>query len=321
MLHDGAQPGSVSNLDGSVASAAKLASTAVPAIASRPQGPVEGYRPLPSFFIVGPPRTGTSWLHQVLSGHVALPEPTKETRFFDEHFHRGLGWYLRHYPEAGDDRQAGEVAPTYFASTLARVRIQRTLPQARIVCIFRNPVQRVLSLYRVKRAYGLIPWNFEQAMLNDPELLASGMYATNLKAWQIAFGKERVLATLYDDLRQQPQSYLDSLLDFLRLPPLTLTPSQIHCVHSSEIMTQPRSYYWTRTSMALAARLRAWRFDRVVASVKKSPLCGLVLGGGTAFCDLPAEAATKVYELFRPEIEELEAILNRDLSAWKSVPT
>src|SRR5581483_4595960 len=302
MLPDGAQPGAVSNLDGSLASAAKLASAPVPVVASR-NWPLEGYRPLPSFFIVGPPRTGTSWLHEVLSGHVALPEPTKETRFFDEHFQRGLGWYLRHYPAAGADRQAGEVAPTYFASTLARVRIQRTIPQARIVCIFRNPVQRVLSLYRVKRAYGLIPWNFEQAMLNDPELLASGMYATNLKAWQIAFGRERVLATLYDDLREQPQSYLDSLLDFLRLPRFTLTPSQIHCIHSSEIMTQPRSYYGTRTSMALAARLRAWRFDRVVASVRKSPLCGLVLGGGTAFSELPREVAKRVCDLFRPEVE------------------
>ena len=318
MLHDGPQSGLASNNEGALASAAQLASATVPAVAPR-QFAIEGYRPLPSFFIIGPPRTGTSWLHEVLSGHLALPEPTKETRFFDDHFHRGLGWYLRHFPKSNCARETGEIAPTYFASVLARVRIQKTVPQARIVCIFRNPLQRVLSLYRVKRAYGLIPWSFDQAIVNDPELLASGMYATNLKAWQSAFGRERVLATIYDDLREQPQLYLDSLLDFLGVPRLALSPSQICCVHSSESMTQPRNYYWTRGTMAVASWLKAWRFDRVVASVKKSPLRGLVLGGGTAFGDVSAELAGKICELFRPEIDELEALLNRDFSSWKTL--
>ena len=73
--------------------------------------------------------------------------------------------------------------------------------------------------------------------------------------------------------------------------------------------------------MALAEWLKARRFDRVVASVKSSPLCRLVLGGGTAFSELSYEVASKLCELFRPEIEELETILNRDLSAWKSLET
>jgi hypothetical protein len=32
---------------------------------------------LPSFFIVGPPRTGTTWLHEILRWHTVLPYPTK----------------------------------------------------------------------------------------------------------------------------------------------------------------------------------------------------------------------------------------------------
>src|SRR5215467_11453066 len=47
---------------------------------------------LPSFFIVGPPRTGTSWLHEILQSHTCLPR-VKETRFFDERFDRGVAWY------------------------------------------------------------------------------------------------------------------------------------------------------------------------------------------------------------------------------------
>ena len=102
-----------------------------------------------TFFVVGPPRTGTSWLHEVLRRHTNLPGPTKETRFFDLHFQRGVKWYRGHFPNLRPDRLSGEVAPTYFASPDARRRIAQTVPTAKLIFIFRNPVQRVVSLYRV----------------------------------------------------------------------------------------------------------------------------------------------------------------------------
>src|ERR1700733_3309125 len=99
---------------------------------------------LPSFFVIGPPRTGTTWLHSVLGTRTHLPYPTKETRFFDRHFHRGLDWYRAHFPRTGESSPMGEVAPTYFASSEARQRIVETIPGAKAVCIFRNPVERVV---------------------------------------------------------------------------------------------------------------------------------------------------------------------------------
>jgi hypothetical protein len=79
----------------------------------------------------------------------------------------------------------------------------------------------------------------------------------------------------------------------------------------------PRSYYRTRTATALADRLKAQRLDFIVARVRNSPLLKLFLGGGPAFAELSLEVLLKLYELFRPEVEELEAMLNRDLSSWK----
>ena len=146
--------------------------------------------PLPSFFVIGPPRTGSSWLHETLSDHTRLPRPTKETRFFDKHFHLGFGWYHDHYASSSDENLLlGEVAPTYFISADARERIAHSVPNAKIVCTFRNPVERVISLYRLKRAYGMIPWKLEEALIRDPELVDSSRYATHLKAWQRAMGR------------------------------------------------------------------------------------------------------------------------------------
>ena len=274
---------------------------------------------LPSFFVIGPPRTGTTWLYEILRDHTLLPAPTKETRFFDKHFHRGIDWYRAHFRHAAPDRQVGEIAPTYFASIEASARIARTLPEAKAVCIFRHPVERVISLYKLKRAYGLIPWNFEQAMACDSEMLESSRYATNLKVWQDALGREQVMATLYDDLRDNPQEFLDTLVDFIDVPRFGLTDSQTMSVHASETMTHPRSYHRTRRATSMADWFKARRLDTVVAAVRNSPLRKLFLGGGSPFAAFPMETSLRLYELFRPEVEELEGMINRDLSTWKSI--
>ncbi|HVM92027.1 MAG TPA: sulfotransferase [Terriglobales bacterium] len=274
---------------------------------------------LPSFFVIGPPRTGTTWLHEVLKDSVTLPA-IKETRFFDFNFHYGMDWYRAQFHAASSGQPIGEIAPTYFVSPASRDRIAKLLPEAKIVCIFRNPVERLLSLYRLKIAYGMIPWNFDQAIVRDPELIESGRYATNLKAWRRAFGEEQVMATLYDDLRDHPQAYLDRLLDFLGIPRFELSSSQRGFVNGSEHMTHPRNYERTRRASIAADWFKARRLGSVVAKFKKSRLCRFVLGGGSPFAELSTETSGQIAEVFRPEVEELEVLMNRDLSAWKHYP-
>jgi hypothetical protein len=278
---------------------------------------VQSTQLLPSFFIIGPPRTGTTWLHEVLRKRTLLPSLTKETRFFDQHFERGLYWYRAHFPNPNGNRCVGEIAPTYFASAEARQRIKALVPNAKIACIFRDPVERLHSLYRVKKAYGMIPWSFEQALLHDPELTESSRYATHLRAWQNEFGVEQVLPTLYDDLRDSPQKYVDQLADFLGIARFALTDSELEIVHASESMTHPRCYLRTRGATFVADWLKARHLGPFVRAIKRSRVSKLFLGGGLAFTGLSREAAATVQELFRREIDDLETMLHRDLSAWK----
>ena len=272
---------------------------------------------LPSFFIIGPPRTGTTWLHEILRHRAILPKGTKETRFFDIHFQRGLRWYQAHYPSPNGSQVVGEVAPTYFASRQACHRIQEVVPTAKIVCIFRNPVDRIVSLYRVKRAYGFIPWNFEEALRRDPELIESGRYATHLRAWQRALGSDQILTTFYDDLRSDPQGYVNVLTEFIGIPRFTLPENALKAIYTSESMTHPRSYYRTHRATVLADWLKARRLGHLVGLINSSPVRKLFLGGGARFAQPTQELSKSVYELFDSEIEELETLVNRDLSGWK----
>jgi Sulfotransferase domain len=272
---------------------------------------------LPSFFLIGPPRTGTTWLHCVLSERTWLSHPTKETRFFDKHFDRGLNWYRTYYRRIPAGRVVGEVAPTYFASDTARERIARLIPDARIICTLRNPVDRVLSLYRLKRAYGLIRWTFEEALKRDPELMESSRYTDHLRAWKTTFGNAQILVAVHEDVGIDAQSYVDKLVDFIGVPRFQLPPRQHQRVLSSEEMTEPRNYYLTRGANLLAEWSKARRLDSMVALAKRAGMIKLFVGGGPAFAEMSSFERSRLRNLFRPEIETLETMLNRDLSIWK----
>jgi hypothetical protein len=259
-------------------------------------------------------------LHDVLNQGATLPSSTKETRFFDLRFHRGTEWYLAHFPEHPEKPIRGEVAPTYFACPAARERVARLIPSVKVVCIFRNPVDRILSLYRLKRAYAMSPWNFEQAIVRDPELIESGKYATHLKAWQKALGSDRVLAMVYEDLRRNPQGFLDAITTFIDVPRIVLSQPQLRFVHGSESLTHPRSYMLTRAARAMAEWCKSEGMERLVTAAKRRLLLKILLRSGEKFEAPSPGVSAKLYDLFRPEIEELEEILKRKFPAWKAAP-
>ncbi len=277
--------------------------------------------PLPNFFAVGPPRTGTTWLYEVLREHANLPRYNKETRFFDTYYWKGLAWYAAHFDRSDANRPLGDICPTYFYSDEARARIAELAPGAKIICTFRDPVVRVFSLYRIKRAHGWMQWSFEEALIRDPELLISARYALYLSKWRDALGNDSVLAAISDDLLLDPQAYLDRIVDFIGIPRFTLGQAHIGRVNSAEGLSEPRNIVWTRLAATTAEWLKAHHGGRLVAAAKKSILGGLFLGGGAKMAPLDPTTAARLRERFRPEVEQLESILGRDLSPWKAAPS
>ncbi len=272
-------------------------------------------RRLPDFFAVGPPRTGTTWLDTVLRGHVSLPRTFKETRFFDRRFSRGLDWYLAQFGPIEPALRMGEIAPTYFCSELARSRIRELVPRARIICSFRDPLDRLYSLYRLKRAYADTSLTFEEAVVRDPELSESRRYAFYLREWRNAFGDDAVLAIFYDDLEAHPQAYLDRVCAFLNIPAFGI--DQMPRVASSEKFSIPRADSITRLAHALAGALNFNGLGRIVRLADRAGLRKLVFGGGGDFPKLPAPTEAKLRTMLLPEVEMLEELVDRDLSSWK----
>ncbi|HVI04483.1 MAG TPA: sulfotransferase domain-containing protein, partial [Sphingomicrobium sp.] len=109
---------------------------------------------LPDFLVVGPPRTATTWLDGVLRGHVGLPAGVKETHFFARNYGRGIDWYKDHFTQAGQSQKLGEVCAAYFENPDARERIHLHVPNCKIICTLRDPVDRLYSYYKLMRQGG-----------------------------------------------------------------------------------------------------------------------------------------------------------------------
>ena len=90
-------------------------------------------RCLPDFIIAGAAKAGTTSLWWYLIEHPHVERPiTKEVRFFDVNFPRGLNWYRMHFPLCGAPRAphvtgdrvlTGESTPYYMFHPLVPERI------------------------------------------------------------------------------------------------------------------------------------------------------------------------------------------------------
>ena len=271
---------------------------------------------LPDFIGVGPGRTGTTWLHEVLIGRVNLPAGIKETDFFTTNYYKGINWYAHHFRHADNRRPVGEINP-YFGFPEAAARIATHIPRCKIICTFRNPVERIYSEYKLWRHYTLTKFPLDEFLVKVPQVVEVTRYAKHLPDWRARFGDDRVLVCLNDDLRADPQAWLDRVCDFIGIEkyPVPAAAAEGELVNSiNDLPRFPRFarkmrkfMYWLEEKQAYAAsnfleRAGLWRFS---------------FGGGAKFPPLDPAIEAHLHDLMRPEIDALEHLLGRDLSAWK----
>jgi len=172
---------------------------------------------VPSFFVVGAQKAGTTTLHSWFERHPEVCLPTiKETHFFqdDERFAEGLGWYLDWFKPGPSTTLYGEVDPEYMFSELAAARIRDHVAEPRCVFVFRQPVERAFSQYQMSRRRGFDPLPFADALVAERERLrtgglharlhlgymARGRYAEQVARFRKTFGAEQLLCVKFDDL-------------------------------------------------------------------------------------------------------------------------
>jgi hypothetical protein len=220
-------------------------------------------RPLPDFLVIGTHRGGTESLHKYLDQHPCVApkfprmQRLKGVRYFDENFGCGVDWYRSHFPTAayrsglrrrrGGPVLTGEASSYYLFHPAAAERAARLVPDAKIVVLLRDPVERAHSHYKRLRRDGLEPLEtFEAAVAAESERLAGeeerilsderyyswahehfsyvsqGLYAEALGRWLEHYGREQVHVIASERFLREPQRTYDGVLEFLGLPPFRL---------------------------------------------------------------------------------------------------
>ena len=212
-------------------------------------------RVLPNFIIIGTVRSGTTSLYYNICEHPSvLPAAYDEIGFFDSNYHLGIQWYRSMFPKKLDMNKikaktkysiTGEDTPFYIWNVLSAERILKILPNIKIIVQLRNPVNRAYSNYHISKKYGDEKLTFEKAIEKELEILekksfnmeiedytnprsyiAKGLYYKQLVKWFKLFPSENILAVSTENMILNPESHMNEILNFLKIPQYTIKNPQ-----------------------------------------------------------------------------------------------
>jgi hypothetical protein len=306
---------------------------------------------LPNLFVVGAMKAGTTTLYRYLAGHPdVFMSPIKEPHHFTADldpervaplyrqategleafldgpmspprhmaYVRDRGQYMRLFRDAGGRRWRGEATPSYLFSPETPGLVREAVPDARVVMVLRDPVERAVSHYRMDLGEGLVRSSFAQAVAEDRRAagmgyptdslyLAMGMYARQVRRWMEAFPAGRVRVYLFEDLRAN-ESFTADLAAFLGVDPAGFRPATGHANRSMA----PR---WVMVN---------WLLHRsgakaLVSRLAPAPL--LAAGKRLWYREpqgsaIPRALTDELRARFAPDVAELSALIGRDLSRW-----
>lgn len=204
---------------------------------------------MPALFLVGAAKAGTSALFDMLAQHPGIhPSRIKEPHFFS---HEGK---LVAYRGPGDDETINrevvrdakvyeqlfapesteavrlEASTSYLYLPDTARNIHRRFPDARIVAVLRDPVERAYSAYLFLIARGYETLSFEDALAAEPKRIAGGWhhiwhyadmgrYAEQLARFRAVFPDEQILILEHSALQRAPQDALKRIYRLCNLPP------------------------------------------------------------------------------------------------------
>lgn len=293
---------------------------------------------IPNFFIVGAPRCGTTSLYEYLRQHPEVFMPDfKEPHFFgkDLHWERidlmDSNIYQRLFFQSNNYLAKGEASVYYLYSISAPFEIKKYNPYSKIIILLRNPVDLIYSLhsqYVFSGNENLV--DFKEALnaeekrklgQNLPpyiDMMEKVFYKSyihrlpkQIKSYQRLFSKN-VLILLLEDLKVNVEETYMSVLRFLSVDTafrpdfIVQNPNKIP--KSNFIKNMIKKYgiklgklrkYISKYPFGITKTIEGWNTE----IINRKPMS--------------TELKTQLQNEFLPVIEELEIILQKDLSGWK----
>jgi hypothetical protein len=299
---------------------------------------------LPDFFVAGVPKAGTTALHAALAQHPSLYlSPVKEPKFFltdgqpppaqggpgDARTYREHIWrrsdYEALFSAAPAGALRGESTPFYLYSEAAQERIRALVPQARLIVVLRDPIERAHSNWTHLWSAGLDPIDdFVEACAAEDRRIADGwadfwhylrlgLYGRQLERLYSVFPREQVLVFRYRSLIADPAGLLNVVCGFLGVEQdlLTDVPRENVTAHPTPTSRHRSVGRLLRAGSAVTSRLPGHAGSSVVDLLQRR-----LQADALPRQPLTWEQRQALIPHFEADIRLLESITGEDFGDW-----
>jgi sulfotransferase family protein len=276
---------------------------------------------LPNLLIIGAQKCGTTSLHAYLDLHPDVHMAAgKELDFFiaDRAWSKGVDWYAGRFSDDAPVR--GEASPNYTGWPVwdgVPERAASVVPEARIVYLVRDPLERIESHYLQRRIEDGARGDIAAVIgdVDDPANLfvARSRYATQLERWLEHFPPEQVLVLSAEELRDDRQATVRAVLEHVGLD---------QGIDAAALQAEHHRSDDKGEMAAAVARLRDSSLGRVVEAIPprvRAPVTQRLrsaLSHPVERQQLPAQLREQLAAILAPEAERLRALTGRRFEGW-----
>ena len=279
------------------------------------------------FIGIGVDKAATSWIFNCLKEHPQIcGSSRKEVHFFDKNFERGLEWYAKFFAHCADDKIKGEYTVSYFVHGSSAERMYSLFPQARLLLCLRHPLEKLISKYYFDRSRGKTSRSIDDYARNFPK--EQLLYHQHLERFLQYYPREQIHIIIYKDLSEDPVNVVRGLYDYLGVDDSFL-PSLIQEKRYATSMSMAKFMFVNRFLWKARGVVMKSKFSKLlVPFLKKSGVNWLAnyifklnrrkKDRGKLEKKYPSpEQQEDIKNYCRQDIEQLEQLLQRDLSFWK----
>ncbi len=270
--------------------------------------------------VIGAQKSGTTSLWQFLRQHPDIfMAPDKELHFFDRahNWSRGVGWYEQQFAQWQGERVVGEATPAYARFPLFRdvpARAHSVVPDARLIYVVRQPVDRIRSHYLHDRAYGFERDSFAHAVLTKSTYVDTSRYAMQVNAWLRYYPRSSLLVITSEDLRDRCTETMSEVYEFLGVDP-QWSPAGGEHHRTGDTLTKPTALLRLQNTTACQLALEhvspgmKRRVARPLTAVINRPV-------STAGAVFDADLRGALEDLVRDDVRQLRAYLPSRFDGW-----
>jgi hypothetical protein len=193
------------------------------------------------FSICGAPKAGTTSLYAYLDDHPEICMSTpKETHFFQGGYDKGMEWFTTCFDPDSRTQVWGEASAGNMIHPKAAERIARHFPDARLVFVLRNPIDRAYSQYwyairrGTDRGIDHLQRSFSEVIRNPDRddwaqrILDLGLYHEQLQRFEQHFGWDQMFIGLFKNLKEDGEAFFRCVQEFIGVDPSKMPDTSTH---------------------------------------------------------------------------------------------